>query len=205
MKLRPRYPLLFLVALLAAYLLWYSQAGQRREQSAVRGFSAPLTLVNMPRDLVITSSVPETVALQLRGPLSGVFDSRTPLEVLLDLSDARPGVNGYPIKETDVQLPPAVQLVSVEPAEITLELERLETTTLAVSPVIEGSPAPGFVLGEIRVAPAQLTIHGPGSLLGALAQVETTPLSVEGATTTVEATVQPLLPPPHQRRSLIHN
>jgi len=195
-RLRPRHPLLFLLALLTAYLLWYALGGQRRERTAVRGFKAPLTLVNMPRDLVITSSVPDTVAVQLSGPLTVTADPRLPIEVLLDLADARPGVQTYPINEGDIQSNPAVTVVSIDPAAITLELERLETITLPVRPDVEGTPAPGFAVGEVRVAPAQLAIQGPGSVLTALEDVETTPVSVDGASDSVEATVQPRLPHP---------
>ena len=63
--LRPRYPLQFMVALVAAFLLWYALAAQRSENISVRGVKARLTLVNIPRDLVLTSSVPDTVSLQL--------------------------------------------------------------------------------------------------------------------------------------------
>jgi YbbR domain-containing protein len=188
--------MLLLVAFVAAYLLWYALAGQRREETAVRSFKAPLTLVNIPRDLVITSSVPDTVAVQVRGPLSGMFESRAPLEVLLDLSDARPGLHTYAIADNEIQLPPEVTLVSVDPAEVILEFERLETVVLPVQATIEGAPAPGFVLGEVRVAPAQLPVQGPSSLVGALDHVETAAVSVEGATAVVEATVHPQLPPP---------
>jgi YbbR domain-containing protein len=198
-RLRPRHPLLFLLALLIAYMLWYSLGGQRRERTAVRGFKAPLTLVNLPRDLVITTSVPDTVAVQLRGPLNVTGDPSMPLEVLLDLSDARSGVHTYPIIEGDIQTHPEVTVVSVDPAAITLELERLETITLPVRPTVEGTPAPGFAISEVRVAPAQLAIQGPGSLLTALEDVETSPVSVEGAVGSVEATVQPKLPHPMLR------
>ena len=67
-NLKPRYPMQFLIALIAAFLLWYALAAQRSENISVRGVQARLTLVNMNRDLVLMSSVPDTVSLQLRGP-----------------------------------------------------------------------------------------------------------------------------------------
>jgi YbbR domain-containing protein len=196
MRVRPRHPLLFLVALSAAFLLWSSIARQRREHISVRGLRAPLTLVNIPRELVITSSVPETVSVQLRGPLSRALDPRLPVEVLLDLASARPGIQVFPIGDQDVQVPPEVEVVSVEPGEITLELEHQETAVLPVRPVIDGAPAPGFAIGRVRVAPAQIAVQGPGTLLAALDDVETTPVLVEGATGDVNVAVQARLPHP---------
>jgi YbbR domain-containing protein len=186
----------FLVALVAAFLLWYALAAQRSENISVRGVQARLTLVNMKRDLVLMSSVPDTVSLQLRGPLTRALNSANPPEVLLDLSDARPGLNSYPINASDIPLPAEVEVVGVDPPAITLELERQETRQVMVRPTITGAPAPGFVVGDVRVVPAQFTIQGPESLLTALEYVETGPISIEDATGPVTAMVEPVLPDP---------
>ncbi len=199
MTLRPRYPIQFLVALIAAFLLWYALAAQRSENISVRGVKARLTLVNIPRNLVLTSSVPDTVSLQLRGPLTRTLDSSNPPEVLLDLSDARPGLNSYPINPSDIPLPAEVDVVSVDPPAITLELERQAARLVPIRPLIDGEPAPGFVLGEVRVVPWEYTVEGPESLILALESVGTSPVSIEGATGPVEAVVQPALPNPQLR------
>ncbi len=199
MTLRPRYPIQFLVALIAAFLLWYALAAQRSENISVRGVKARLTLVNIPRSLVLTSSVPDTVSLQLRGPLTRTLDSSNPPEVLLDLSDARPGLNSYPINPSDIHLPAEVDVVSVDPPAITLELERQAARLVPIRPLIEGEPAPGFVLGEVRVVPGEYTVEGPESLILILKSVATSPVSIEGAAGPVEAVVQPALPNPQLR------
>jgi YbbR domain-containing protein len=196
LKLRPRYPLLFLLSVLAAFMLWYVLSAQRTREISVRGVRAQLTLVNIPSNLVLVSGVPDTVSVQLRGPLSRALDPRAPLEVLLDLSNARPGTNSYPINASDIPLPPEVEVVSVEPAAISLELERRQTLSVALRPVVEGTPATGFVLASVRVMPEQVAIQGPESRLDGVDFVETTPISVEGATGPIEATVQPVLPDP---------
>ena len=197
MILRPRYPMQFLVALIAAFLLWYALAAQRSENISVRGVKARLTLVNIPRDLVLMSNVPDTISLQLRGPLTRALNSATPPEVLLDLSDARPGLNSYPINPSDIPLPADVEVVSVDPSAITLELERQETRQVPVHPAVTGFPAPGFVVREVRADPNTYTVQGPMSLLLALDHVETSPpISIEDAVGPVEAVVKPILPDP---------
>jgi YbbR domain-containing protein len=115
---------------------------------------------------------------------------------LLDLSDARPGLNSYPINASDIPLPAEVEVVSVDPPAITLELERQETRQVPVRPAVTGIPAPGHLIGEVRVVPAQLTVQGPESLLTALEYVDTSQISIEDAAGPVEAMVEPLLPDP---------
>jgi len=192
-----------LVSLLAACLLWYGLAAQRGEEISVRGVRAQLTLVNMPRDLVLTSGVPDTVAVQLRGPLSRALDPRVPLEVLLDLSEARPGTNSYSINDNDIRLPAEVEVVGVEPAAITLELERQLTRNLPLRPTVQGEPAPGFLLGEVHIVPPMITVQGPESRIAELEYVLTSPISVEGATLPVEDTVLPQLTDPLLRSPLV--
>lgn len=194
--LRPQHPLHFMVALVVAILLWYGLAGQKNENISVRGVKAALTLVNMPRELVLMSSVPDTISLQLRGPLSKSLDAAAGLEVYLNLADARPGTGSFTIDAAGIPLPDDVEVVSIEPSAITLELERLISANIALMPVVEGVPAPGFAIGEIRISPLQVNVQGPESRVLELERVETTPISVEGATGPVEATVLPLLPDP---------
>ena len=150
----------------------------------------------MPRDLVLMSSVPDTISLQLRGPLSKSLEAATGLEVYLDLADARPGTSSFTIDAAEIPLPDDVEVVSIEPSAINLELERLTSSNIALQPIVEGVPAPGFTIGEIRISPIQVNIQGPESRVLELEQVETTPISVEGATGPVEATVMPRLPDP---------
>jgi YbbR domain-containing protein len=196
-SLRPQHPIQFLAALIAAFLLWYALAAERIENISVRNLKAPLTLANIPRDLVVvTSNVPDSVSLQLRGPLTRALDSTNPPEVLLDLSDARPGLNSYPINVRDIELPREVEVVSIDPPAITLELERQETRVVPVRPLIEGTPAPGFMVAGYRVIPVQYTVQGPESLVLALEFIDTSSVSVEGATGPVEAMIQPILPDP---------
>ena len=87
-------------------------------------------------------------------------------------------------------------MVSVEPAAITLELERRQTLNVPVRPDIQGSPAPGYVLASVHVVPTQVAVQGPESRLEDLDFVKTTPISVAGATGPIESNAQPVLPDP---------
>lgn len=194
--LRPRHPAYFLVALIAAFLLWYAATGERRATISVRSTKANLTLVNMPSDLLLTSSVPDTVTLQLRGPLTLNPAAGGNPEVFLDLAEAVPGRSTYPIDLSGVRLPPEIEVIAVEPTEIEIELERVLLRSLALSPTVEGKPAPGFIVNLVQVDPARITVQGPESRLSALENVTTSSISVEGVTGGVEAVVTPLLTDP---------
>jgi len=197
--LRPRHPVYFLVALIAASLLWYAATGERRASISVRSTKANLTLVNMPRDLLLASGVPDTVALRLRGPLSVTPGPNTTLEVFIDLSEARSGLHSYPIDISTIRLPAEVEVVAVEPPEIEIDLERLQLRTLLVEPQIDGQPGPGFRVERIVVNPTSVTVQGPESQLSLIDHVPTTPISIDGATSRIVARVEPRFQEPSVR------
>ena len=191
MRLRPRYPMLFLLSLVVACLLWFGVARQRQGNVSVQVIRAPLKLVNLPRELVVTSPVPDTVSVQLRGPRNALDRS---LEVWLDMSDARPGTTSYTISEDALALPEEVELVSVDPASIDVAIERMVIRSIPVRPQVEGEPAPGFEVVQVRVTPPQIMVQGAESRMEDLDTLTTAPVSVEGATGPLEATVQPQIP-----------
>lgn len=196
MRIRPQHPVYLLVALIAATILWYATTGERRATISVRSTKANLTLVNMPADVLLTSSVPDTVTLQLRGPLNLNPTTNGIPEVFLNLSEALPGRSVYPIDVSGVRLPPEVEVIAVEPTEIEIELERVLLRSLPLSPTIEGNPSPGFIVNLIQTDPARITVQGPESRLSTLENIKTSPVTVEGATGSVEAVVTPILTDP---------
>lgn len=199
MRFRPQHPVYFLVALIAASLLWYAATGKRRANISVRSTKANLTLVNMPRDLLLASGVPDTVSVRLRGPLSVTPGPGSTLEVFVDLSEAEPGVRAYQVDHSTIRLPADVEVVAVEPPEIEIELERLQLRTLLVEPQIDGEPALGFRVERIVVNPPRLTIQGPESQLGSIDRVPTSAVSIEGATNRIVARVEPRFQDPSVR------
>ncbi len=191
MRLRPRYPMLFLLSLMVACLLWFGLARQRQGNVSVQVIRAPLKLVNLPRDLVVTSPVPDTVSVQLRGPRNALDRS---LEVWLDMSDARSGTTAYTIGADALALPEEVELVSVDPASIDVTVERMVIRSVPVRPQVEGMPAAGFEVTQVRVTPQQVTVQGAESRMDDLDTLTTAPVSIEGASGPLEATAMPLIP-----------
>jgi YbbR domain-containing protein len=58
--------------------------------------------------------------------------------------------------------------------------------SLPVTPVVTGTPAPGFEIAAVTVEPNVVTVAGDAEELGSLTSIETQPVSVNGASETVE-------------------
>ncbi|MFI5045336.1 MAG: YbbR-like domain-containing protein, partial [Acidimicrobiales bacterium] len=75
-----------------------------------------------------------------------------------------------------------------------LVFQDLSSRSIAVSPVVTGNPALGFEVATIMVDPSVVTVEGDAERLAALETIDTDPVSVSGASATVEKTVA-LAPP----------
>ena len=91
----------------------------------------------------------------------------------------------------------AVSPVKVEPDSARVNIlvfEDLRSRSVVVNPVVTGTPAAGFEIATITVDPPSVTVQGDAERLAALESIDTEQVSVSGASTTVEMTVE--LDPP---------
>ncbi len=180
-----------------AVLLWLTVAG---EPIVERSLRVPLELQNTPERVVLVENPPSQVDVRVRGASSVLshLDAGDVVAVL-DVDQARPGVHVYQLEPSQVRAPFGVEVVQMFPASLTLRFETAGSKAVPVVPITEGTPAPGYVLGPIVVDPPQVQAAGPESSLKLLKQVETEPLSIQGATKTITDTLNIDLPDPRLR------
>jgi YbbR domain-containing protein len=90
-----------------------------------------------------------------------------------------------------------VSPVKLEPDTARVQIPvfpNVDSRTITIGPVVTGTPATGFEVATITVDPTAVTVNGDAERLAALDSIETEPVSVSGASKTVEATVG-LAPP----------
>jgi YbbR domain-containing protein len=92
----------------------------------------------------------------------------------------------------------AVENVTLSPTSIHVGIQigsELRTESVAVAPVIKGSPASGFYVSSIDVSPLVVTVSGDANALATLnGRVNTQPISISGATGDVSVKVALDLP-----------
>jgi YbbR domain-containing protein len=187
MRLYPRNFGLLAVSLALACLVWYANARDRRERISERQLEASVTLVNVPAEMVITSEVPRSLTLRVRGPLSRLREL-TPEQVgvVIDLRTASEGESEIPVETRNVVVPPNVEVLAVVPSQVPLRLERIIHRKLPIKPKLVGEPASGKVVAGYTVDPAAAVVSGPKGQLEKLQAVSTDPVSVDGADGPVE-------------------
>ena len=111
-----------LAALAAMALLWFVLVGR---QNTEVGFSIPVVYTNVPQTLTLQDQADQRVYVNVRGSgemLNFVDPNR--IRVSLDLTGAAAGKRNYTIAPEHINLPPGLQVIGINPAEIEFRLRQ---------------------------------------------------------------------------------
>lgn len=169
-------------------LLWFAVAGQLVERTVSR---VPVVYRNVPPGLQITGDLTEAVTVHVRGSENQISRLQTDeVSAVVDLGDAQAGQRStFPLRTDQVAVPAGVEVMWVDPAEVTLTLEPSGTASLPIKPAIDGHVASGYIITGVAVDPATVTLAGPRSRLRAATAATTDSVNVSGATAPVTAVV----------------
>lgn len=123
---------------------------------------------------VLTSLSTDEVRLEIKGQrsrLTSIF-TNDDYKVLVDLSGVKDGSNTLPLVP---DLPSGVEVVSMEPSMVTVNVEKLSTKSFDVNIVPEGKAAEGYTVGTPVVEPSgQVKVTLPEGQMDAVAKVQGT-------------------------------
>jgi YbbR domain-containing protein len=184
-----------LLALGIAIGIWFNASVEDRLVPSERVVEASVSF-NRPRGFIIIDPV-RTVNVRLLGNKRAVRQlSSDQVSVSVDLSPRQEGSAIINLGSDDVLAPNGLEVVSIEPGTIQVQLEREITQRVPVSPEILGKPAAGVIVGEAEVSPSQVLVSGPASRLERIVSLSTPPISLEGRNSTFEESVPVLSPDP---------
>lgn len=166
-----------LLSLVFAFGLWsFVNFGERDTEEALK---VPLELRNIPAALVITSPRVDFIDLRVTGPrtLLGRID-RNRLSMTLDLDGVGPGPAVFRVGAESLNLPRGVRVVRINPALVTLDLERVGKKTVPVQLQLDGEPPSGFKIVSARINPESIEVTGPAGDVKRVESVQTSALEI---------------------------
>jgi YbbR domain-containing protein len=174
-----------LLSVFLAFTVWFVVSAPRREPVSERAFAAPVSLVRMPRDLAITTPMPDTVSVRLRGRVSDLRSlSSQNLEVTLDVSWITPGEAVITLSPQAMSVPPQIDVVSMEPTKLRFHVEALRQKVVPIRPFLIGQPPPGYNAGDPTLTPDHALVSGPASQVRNVTEVATERIIMTGRTET---------------------
>jgi YbbR domain-containing protein len=193
MSERARTWLLRLLALGIAVGIWFNASVEDRLVSSEKVVEAGITY-NRPRGFMIINPV-QNVNVRLLGSKKAIRQlSPYMVDVQVALSQRQEGTASLTLTRDNVQAPEGLEVVSIEPSTILVNLEREVTQRVTVVPNLAGKLAPGSTMEEPEVFPNQVLVTGPEPMLNRLESLSTQPINLEGRAATFEETV-PVVPP----------
>lgn len=172
-------------SLVLATLLWFVIAG---EKTSELGLEVPVELRNFPPGLELVEEPPRSVEVRLRaspGLLQGL--EKDEVHAAIDLSGIGEGERILHLAPDGIQVPFGVDVVKITPARFTLRFERTLEVTVPVRPTVEGEPAEGYEVDGVVAQPPTVRVAGPKSRVERVEHAYTEPLSIRGATRSINA------------------
>jgi YbbR domain-containing protein len=176
-----------LLSLILATLVWVTAV---REQNPPReddyNRSIPIQVISPAPGLVTIDSLPELVRVRLLAPQSS-WDALTPtkFKATVDLSKLPAGFNDVPIEV--VVSDPEVEIVSQIPQVVTVNLQVEQSITMPIKVEVLDTPPLGYVGRTPVTLPTTVTVTGPASLIGQVAEA-ITEIAIDNSKETVEHT-----------------
>jgi YbbR domain-containing protein len=183
------------MALVIALLLWFFGTFEKREEMAEKVIEAGVTY-NTPRGLILLNPV-ETVRVRVRGPSRKIRALNPALiAVLVTPKTASAGTLDFRLGAGNVVAPDDLEVVTLEPNIIRLNLDQEETAMKPVRPSVAGEPAAGALAKGVSAAPDRALVRGPRSRLEAVTHLETSVVRLEGHAFSFSERAQVLSPDP---------
>jgi len=150
-----------IVALLITLILWVIILGSK-EDSLLKHIPTNYVL---PRGMALTNQVPTSVDFRFTGPrlpLKRFSESIEPLTI--DLSSQPEGPAPFRIHPDNIDVPPGIRVISVTPATITANLERMISFRVPIDVKFKGTLPSGLRLVKTIVQPNQYDLMAPRSI-----------------------------------------
>ena len=172
-------------ALVLACVVWGVVSAPRREAVRERIVAASTSIVGLPPRLVITTDVPSTINVRVRGRVSELRAlASQSLEASVDLSNIQAGDVEVRLRARNINVPEGIEVVSISPSKIPFRVEQLRQRSVPIRPFLVGDPPSGYQIGEVSAEPSRALVSGPASQILALTEVATDRIIMTGSTET---------------------
>jgi YbbR domain-containing protein len=169
-----------------AVLLWFLVVSQGRSVIVV---DIPVGFKNIPAQLEALEGT-KTVSVSIEGQ-ERILNKlgQGDISVIIDLSDVKKGNMFIPLSKENVTLPNMLRVVDISPQTVKLKIEEKIIKRVPVRTVIIGSPAQGFEIQGMSVAPKMVEIKGTEGVIKKIHFVKTEPLDITGITENLQTRV----------------
>lgn len=172
-----------LASLVLAIVLWFFVVSKGRSVIIV---DVPIGFKNIPANVEIVDG-PKTISISIEGQERLLKKLREKdISVIIDLGKVKKGKALFSLSADDIALPKSLTVTKISPQTIKLMVDEKVKKDVPVRPIIVGSPADGFLVEGIEIAPKMVKIEGPESIVAKVYTVKTEPIDITGITNSLQ-------------------
>lgn len=154
----------YVIVTLVTVLIWFWAAGETRETKVINNARVQFT-VPEPANWVITPPPPQAATLTIEGSTFALQKAeallRGPLEISVSPTPGRQTIDILErLQRHDLLRETGVTVVSAEPTQVEIELDRIERSTVRIKPSLPGVTTEG----EIVIDPPEVIVAMPSQL-----------------------------------------
>ncbi|MBI4851874.1 MAG: hypothetical protein HY819_08775 [Acidobacteria bacterium] len=169
---------LTLISLIIAIVLWGAVSKQETISNTFLG--VPIDYVDLPPGLEIANDdFARAADIRIKGPKDTIESLRSDLlAVKINLSTTKPGERVITLTNSDVIIPPNVEIVSLEPQRTRLTIEPIIERQVKVIARFTGKIPEDYESTAVSVNPSTVTIRGPETRVKNIDEVTTETISL---------------------------
>ena len=139
----------------------------------------PVDLYKLPQGLTLVASAPKEIELRVKGPPEVLDDlKRNAPRYKLDLSGVAVGSESIAVNPDLIQMPAGAQITRVNPAYLTVKVDRLLKKRVPVKIAVSGEPDSRYFINDMLARPSTILICGPETAVGLVDEIFTKPIDV---------------------------
>ena len=141
----------------------------------------PILADKLPKGLMLVGPPLKEIEIRLQGaPSVLAYLKLEKPRYLLDLSSVTIGVESIPIDPDLIPIPEGVKITRINPAYVTVRVDRRLKRQVPVKIDVSGKPAAGFYIDDLLAKPSTIMICGPETVLGSVDSILTKPIDING-------------------------
>jgi YbbR domain-containing protein len=141
----------------------------------------PIDPYRLPQGLTLVGPPLKEIEVRVQGALSALeYLSLNKPRYSLDLSSVTIGVESIPINPEMLQMPEGVTITRINPAYLTVRVDRRLKKQVPVMISVSGKPAASFFVDDLLAKPSTAMICGPETILSSIDAMLTKPIDVTG-------------------------
>ncbi len=180
-------PSLKIASLILAVFVWMYMRSETRPSQI---FTVPIEYEGLPEDLALSGDFPDSVVVHVRAPdptLKAIGPAS--FRARVRLAGLKPGEVEIPVKPDMIRAPLGIEVMRVEPATLSLTVERRIRRDVPVVARFKGKPAHGYENDGYTLNPDKVMIEGPEGVVRAVREAVTDKVDISGRKKSFETVV----------------